>query len=108
MAQQICGGTPIAEALLAVRLRPRAAADEAARLLAELGFSTAMDRPLLLADGGPEVQELMDELKNSGVRLRDRGKVRLLVGDRAHLGRQNRAQSTDGMTFTGRDDHNVM
>ena len=76
--------------------------------MTELGFSTAMDLQLLLADGGHEVQELMDELKDSGVRLGDRGKVRLLVGDRAHLGRQNRAQSTDGMTFTGRDDHNVM
>ena len=59
-AQRICGGTPIDEALLAVRLRPGEAAGEAARLLSGLGFAVAADLQLL--SGGPE---LMLELKGA-------------------------------------------
>ena len=84
-AQRICGGTPIDEALLAVRLRPGAAAGEAARLLTGLGFAAAVDLQLL--SGGPEVSELMSELKVAGMSVGDRSKVRLLVGDTAHLER---------------------
>ena len=84
-AQRICGGTPIDEALLAVRLRPGEAAGEAARLLAGLGFAAAVDLQLL--SGGPDVSELMSELQLAGMSVGDRSKVRLLVGDTAHLDR---------------------
>ena len=84
-AQQICVGTPIGEALLSVRLRPEAAV-ETARSLAGLGLRDVLDLQLLMA-GGPEVEELLSELKASRLNLGDRAKVRLLIGDRAHLGR---------------------
>ena len=64
-AQRICGGTPIGEVLLAVRLRPGEAADEAARLLTGLGFAAALDLQLL--SGGTDVSELMSELKLAGM-----------------------------------------
>eukprot|EP01052_Picozoa_sp_SAG31_P010866 SAG31_NODE_604_length_13629_cov_11.035994_11_plen_126_part_00 len=52
--------------------------------LAELGFRSAKD--LLLLGGGPEALELMSELKVApGLTIADRAKLRLLVGDRAHL-----------------------
>ena len=64
-AQRICGGTPIGEALLAVRLRPGVAAGEAARLLSGLGFAAAVNLQLL--SGGLDVSELMSELKLAGM-----------------------------------------
>ena len=83
-AQQICGSTPTGEALLSTRLEPEAA-DNVAQLLAGLGFRTALD--LRLLGGGPEAEELMGELQADGGRLSigDRAKVRLLIGNRAHL-----------------------
>ena len=89
-AQNICGSAPVKEALLAVRLRP-AAADEAARLLAAMGFAAAVELEMLAADT-PALDELMYELKSAGLSVSDRSKVRLLVGDRRHFG-QLAAQS---------------
>ena len=100
--------------------RPGAAADETARLLTELGFETAIDLQLLLA-GGLEAAEMMGELQSAGVSIGDRGKVRLLVGDRAeNLGRLyaapvlQQSSAADGMTdvtSTGNDQqerHHIM
>eukprot|EP01052_Picozoa_sp_SAG31_P006623 SAG31_NODE_306_length_17979_cov_7.825447_10_plen_177_part_00 len=57
---------------------PRATAAEQA--LAALGFRTALDLRLLA--GGPEAAELMGALRTSGeLRIGDRSKIRLLVGD---------------------------
>ena len=84
-AQQICGSTPTGEALLSARLEP-ATADNIAQLLAGLGFQTALD--LRLLGGGPEAEELMGELQADGrLNIGDRAKVRLLIGNRAHLRR---------------------
>ena len=52
---RLCGGAPIEEALLAIRLQPRDAAGGADRALAGLGFKSALDLQLMQA-GGPEVQ----------------------------------------------------
>ena len=82
-AQQVCGGAPIEEALRSVHLQQ--AAEDVGRMLAELGFQTALDLQLLT--GGPEVAELLGELKAGGLRIGDRAKVRLLVGDNVHHGR---------------------
>ena len=83
-AQQICGSAPIDEALLSVRLRPEAAED-VGWMLAGRGLRQALDLQLLA--GGPEAAELLGELKAGGLPISDRAKVRLLVRDRAHLGR---------------------
>ena len=75
--QQVCGGAPIEEALRSAHLRPEAAEDTG-RMLAGLGFQTALDLQLLA--GGPEAAELQGELKAGGLPIGDRAKVRLLVG----------------------------
>ena len=78
-AQRLCGGAPIEEALLAVRLQPGVETDAAGRALAGLGLRTALDLQPMQA-GGPEEGELMDVLTLAGVSLGDRVKIRLLVG----------------------------
>ena len=83
-AQQVCGGAPIEEALRSVHLRPEAAEDTG-RMLAGLGFQSALDLQLLA--GGAEAAELLGELKTGGLPIGDRTKVRLLVGDSVHHGR---------------------
>ena len=91
--QRLCGGAPIEEALLTVRLQPGEAADSAGRALAGLGLRTALDLQLMQA-AGPEVTELLDALTLAGVSLGDRVKIRLLVGDRVlHLGRLTSADA---------------
>ena len=83
-AQQVCGGAPIEEALRSVHLRP-GAAEDTRRMLAGLGFQTALDLQLLA--GGAEAAELLGELKTGGLPIGDRAKARLLVGDSVHHGR---------------------
>ena len=104
-AQNICGGAPVKEALLAVRLRP-AAADEAARLLAAMGFAAAVELEMLAADT-PEMDELMHELKSAGLSVGDRSKVRLLVGDRRRFGQLAAHAPGDAgeMMHAARDHH---
>ena len=84
-AQLLCGAAPVEEALLSVRLQPGEATGAAGQLLEGLGLRTAVD--LRLLGGGPEAQETMDALKTAGISIGDRSKIRMLVGDRAHLGR---------------------
>eukprot|EP01052_Picozoa_sp_SAG31_P016170 SAG31_NODE_1062_length_10105_cov_11.143814_2_plen_151_part_00 len=56
-------------------------ATAAEQALTALGFRTALDLRLLA--GGPEAAELMGALRTSGeLRIADRSKIRLLVGDR--------------------------
>ena len=98
-AQQVCGGAPIEEALRSVHLRPEAAED-VGRMLAGLGFQTALDLQLLA--GGLEAAELLSELKAGGLPIGDRAKVRLLVGDKMHHGRL--ASGADPAAATTRDD----
>lgn len=82
-AQQLCGGAPVEDALLAVGLQPGEAVG-GARALASLGLRTALDLRLL----GRDAQlELDGELKATGLSLGDRAKVQLLVGDQEHLAR---------------------
>eukprot|EP01052_Picozoa_sp_SAG31_P012185 SAG31_NODE_706_length_12688_cov_41.991342_6_plen_219_part_00 len=79
VARQMCSGTPISTAVHEVQLQPDAA-DRAARALRALGFRTARDLHLL-REGGPEAEELMEELRASGeVGVADRAKLRLLIG----------------------------
>ena len=97
-AQRLCGGVPIEEALLAVRLQPGVETDAAGRALAGLGLRTALDLQLMQA-GGPEVAELTDVLTLAGVSLGNRVKIRLLVGDQAHqLGRLTSADAAQDLT----------
>ena len=78
-AQQMCGGAPIATALLSVRVQAHERTEQA---LAALGFREAMDLQLLA--GKPEAEELMAELKvGGGLSIPDRAKLRLLIGARA-------------------------
>eukprot|EP01052_Picozoa_sp_SAG31_P022646 SAG31_NODE_1810_length_7224_cov_1.969965_3_plen_209_part_00 len=78
-AAQVCGSLPIEEALRSIRI-----ADEntTSRALAELGFHTALDMQLLA--GAPEADELMEALRDRGVRIADRAKSRLLIGGGRH------------------------
>ena len=85
-AHRLCGGAPIEEALLAVRLQPGEETDAAGRALAGLGLRTALDLQLMQV-GGPFAMKLMDALAAAEVSLGDRAKIRLLVGDRPHFGR---------------------
>eukprot|EP01052_Picozoa_sp_SAG31_P042249 SAG31_NODE_6651_length_1937_cov_1.539173_1_plen_394_part_00 len=83
--RQLCGDTQADEMLQTIGLQAGVVA-KAARLLAGMGLRTAMDMELL--GGGPEAQELMQELRTAdGLSLGDRAKIRLLVGDREHLER---------------------
>eukprot|EP01051_Picozoa_sp_SAG22_P001845 SAG22_NODE_76_length_22248_cov_14.352070_11_plen_347_part_00 len=66
--------------------KPRSAAPATEQALAALGFATALDLRLLAGD--PEAAELMTELRTGGkLSIADRAKIRLLVGDAAHLAR---------------------
>eukprot|EP01052_Picozoa_sp_SAG31_P002786 SAG31_NODE_100_length_25264_cov_38.715359_21_plen_343_part_00 len=88
-AQHLCSGMPIAEALRSVRVESTAAA-VIAEDLKRAGFHDALDLRLLA--GGAEAQELMSELSVRGISIADRVKLRLLVGDRAHLGQFESAE----------------
>eukprot|EP01052_Picozoa_sp_SAG31_P021756 SAG31_NODE_1698_length_7500_cov_3.644778_7_plen_281_part_00 len=56
------------------------------QLLEDFGLQTALDLQLLA--GGPEADELMNELRLAGkLSLGDRAKIRLLIGDTAHMSR---------------------
>eukprot|EP01052_Picozoa_sp_SAG31_P042736 SAG31_NODE_6880_length_1862_cov_1.509926_2_plen_209_part_00 len=89
-ARHLCGSTPLAEALRQVGLPGvgNKDAEEATLLplLQEHGFWTTLDLRLLETDG-PEMVELMGELRISGISIGDRSKVRLLLGNRRHHGR---------------------
>ena len=79
---------------MSARLDPEAA-DNIAQLLAGLGFRTALD--LRLLGGGPEAEELMGELQADGrLSIGHRAKVRLLIGNRAHLRRLGAAPQHEG------------
>eukprot|EP01052_Picozoa_sp_SAG31_P002862 SAG31_NODE_104_length_25069_cov_12.917144_1_plen_281_part_00 len=83
-AAEVCGALSVEEALRAVAIRP-AAARRGGKMLAQLGFDTALDLKLL--GGGKAAAEVLAELKIGGLGPADRAKVRLLVGDREHLQR---------------------
>eukprot|EP01052_Picozoa_sp_SAG31_P015792 SAG31_NODE_1024_length_10294_cov_7.215400_14_plen_284_part_00 len=78
-AQQMCASAPIEQALRSVHVRPRSV-EEVAQILARLGFRDTLDLQLLGQAGGPEREELMDELKASSLSIADRAKIRLLLG----------------------------
>ena len=82
-AQRVCGGAPAAEALLAVGLQPGEAAGDAGRALAGLGLRTALD--LRIIGGRPEGLEVMAALREAGLSVGDRSKIRLLLEEQAHL-----------------------
>eukprot|EP01052_Picozoa_sp_SAG31_P000485 SAG31_NODE_14_length_37953_cov_109.719660_19_plen_583_part_00 len=90
-AAELCGALPIDEALLAVTTMPTAAARAGARVLAKLGFASALDLQLL--GGGAAAAEVLAELKAGGMSAADRAKVRLLVGDQDHLRRLSSSPS---------------
>lgn len=83
-AQHLRGDLPMEEALRAVELQPQPAR-AAARLLADHGFRLLLDLQLL--GGGREGVDLMEQLATSGMNIAERAKIRLLVGDRAHVDR---------------------
>lgn len=77
-AQRLCSGTPITDAMLTAGLSA-SVADTAAGVLLRHGFETVLDLRLLI---GQQLQEeLAIELKTSGLRIGDRAKIQLLVGD---------------------------
>eukprot|EP01052_Picozoa_sp_SAG31_P032667 SAG31_NODE_3604_length_4078_cov_1.491832_2_plen_373_part_00 len=79
-AYHLCSTSPIELTLQSIGLRPLAA-QAASRLLAENGFHSALDLRLLLSAEGPEAQELMESLKDSGeLYIGDRAKIRLVLG----------------------------
>ena len=94
-AKLVCGSVAVDAALRTVLLRPEES-EHATRTLITLGLRTALDLQLL----GPEVDELMDELKASGLSLGDRAKVRLLIGDPepAHLPPPSTPEARDART----------
>lgn len=87
-ARTMLGSTALADALPMVRLPPGSARN-ARQVLEGLGFRNALDLQLL--GGGPEADALMAALEKQeeGPRLSigSRAKIRLLVGDGAHLDR---------------------
>ena len=92
-AQQVCGGAAVETALRSIGMQE---AEACGRRLVSLGLPNALD--LRLLGGGPEAEEVMAELKAAGILVGDRAKVRLLVGDRAHLSWVSAASvSTDYM-----------
>ena len=104
----MCGGAPAAEALLAVGLQPGEAAGDAGRALAGLGLRTALD--LRIIGGRPEASlELMAALREAGLGLGDRSKIRLLLEDQVHLdsvvaedrARQSGDEHESGGSITG-------
>eukprot|EP01052_Picozoa_sp_SAG31_P059170 SAG31_NODE_18497_length_633_cov_28.992509_1_plen_146_part_01 len=90
-AAGLCGALSIDEALLAVTTMPVVAAREGAKVLAKLGFASALDLQLL--GGGAAAAEVLAELKVGGMSAADRAKVRLLVGDQDHLRRLSSSPS---------------
>eukprot|EP01052_Picozoa_sp_SAG31_P025677 SAG31_NODE_2266_length_6056_cov_4.832466_1_plen_540_part_00 len=85
--QQICSSAPVADSLKSVGLHIQLdddcghrapAAAPLLHLLEEHGFRTALDLRLLDAVGA-EAAELMEELRQGGVSIGDRSKVRLLL-----------------------------
>eukprot|EP01052_Picozoa_sp_SAG31_P035995 SAG31_NODE_4424_length_3246_cov_1.533524_3_plen_226_part_00 len=81
-ADQMCPSTQVETALRSVGLSPDVAATVGHELV-DLGFASVLDLQLLA--GGLEAEELMGQLKDSGLRIGDRTKLRLLVGDHSHL-----------------------
>eukprot|EP01052_Picozoa_sp_SAG31_P038129 SAG31_NODE_5037_length_2783_cov_49.453800_2_plen_400_part_00 len=89
-AREIRGDATIALALMSVRMQPDPAV-QASSLLFNFGLRTAQDLQLL--GGGPEASELMGAIRDK-LSLGDRAKLRLLVGDHAHVERIVRDGST--------------
>lgn len=85
-ARTMSGSTLLEDALPLVQL-PSIAAENARQVLQQLGFRNALDLQLL--GGGPEADAVMAALEEEGVGLSigSRAKVRLLIGDGAHLDR---------------------
>eukprot|EP01052_Picozoa_sp_SAG31_P005118 SAG31_NODE_220_length_19925_cov_3.630939_17_plen_287_part_00 len=82
-AQQLCGGSSVADSLQAiglVRAENSAERSDLGAVLQANGLHTALDLRLLAA-GGPEVAELMGQLRDGGISIGDRSKVRLLLGE---------------------------
>eukprot|EP01052_Picozoa_sp_SAG31_P003824 SAG31_NODE_151_length_22216_cov_37.572139_7_plen_514_part_00 len=100
-AQQLRGNTPATEALLWVKLQPETA-EAAGILLSGFGMHTARD--LALLGGGPEAEELMQQLKsNRGISIGDRSKLRLLIGDSDHVARIAQSDARCGTDFRHRN-----
>ena len=102
-AKLVCGDAAADAALRTVLLRLEES-EHASRTLAQLGFQTALDLQLLVA-GGPEMGELMGELKASGLSLGGRVKVRLLIhdGGPAHLSPAHLPQPPPEATTASQD-----
>eukprot|EP01052_Picozoa_sp_SAG31_P024640 SAG31_NODE_2110_length_6426_cov_6.371898_10_plen_261_part_01 len=110
-AENIGRDLPVAAALRSVGLATGLAASTGCHLN-ELGFATALD--LRLLGGGVEGTELMDVLKTEGhLSIGNRAKLRLLIGDRGHMGRltmqrqsaEDQAESdVSSLTFSRWDD----
>eukprot|EP01052_Picozoa_sp_SAG31_P042728 SAG31_NODE_6876_length_1863_cov_1.358844_1_plen_319_part_10 len=85
-AQLLCGGLPVEAALQSVNLQGAEAA-ALGQVLEGHDFHTALDLRLLA--GGPEADELMEQLKAASppVGLSARAKLRLLIGDAHHVAR---------------------
>eukprot|EP01052_Picozoa_sp_SAG31_P024405 SAG31_NODE_2074_length_6511_cov_11.947754_1_plen_517_part_00 len=87
-ARTIRGSMKLRDALPLVQLPP-IAAENARQVLQRLGFRNALDLQLL--GGGPEADVLMAALEKeeegAGLSIGSRAKIRLLVGDGAHLDR---------------------
>ena len=84
-ALRLCDAAPVEDIFqLTTALRSAEAETAAAQALRARGLETALD--LRLLGGGPEASELMASLKEeSGMSIGDRSKIRLLIGDAAHL-----------------------
>lgn len=85
-------------ALSSVGLQRQQVSDITA-LLSEFGFQTALDLQLL--GNGPEGQETMIHLQARGISIADRAKMRLLLGDHAHLHQLTAAVSPSQTTDVG-------
>eukprot|EP01052_Picozoa_sp_SAG31_P014208 SAG31_NODE_874_length_11319_cov_3.145098_9_plen_178_part_00 len=103
-AQQLCAGLPVAESLRAIGIRHIDAEDTGGvapslpRLLNDCGFITALDLQLLDADGS-EAVELMQQLRESGLSIGDRSKVRLLFGDPGRSGAFDQTMGRTAMHY---------
>lgn len=85
-ADQLCAGSPAAEALQAVGVLPEDSA-KVEETLQQHGFRSVVDLRLLRS-GVEEEAELMGHLRTAGVGIADRSKVRLLIRSDAANGRQ--------------------
>eukprot|EP01052_Picozoa_sp_SAG31_P053953 SAG31_NODE_14091_length_827_cov_27.082418_1_plen_204_part_01 len=103
--QHLCGSLSINDALRAARLSPAAAGTVAQLLVSEpLSIWTVLDMQLLAGDGD-EAAELMAKLKDTGVSVGDRGKIKLLFGrPQARFGRAHPVDEDLALPAAGLED----